>query len=277
MSSEDPGQAPDTWVIWTESKEAQTDLALLEAVYQHKENQAQMWLDMHSKYATFYTFLLAAIVGFGANIVANNTFHVSAYSCFLVPIAIILLLAITVQAKRTTFRFYQRYMESVSIYVKIESALGLYDPIRVDPKINKSRKIKFAKDASLFPSRIGHRNYDKTSSTEEFLRQNMFGRGAHGSVSDTFSFIQAANYLLFLAWICYLLLGEGELSTCVRISISGITFAIFGLAMSHLWKTCHAMLTNSPYFKNTASIDAWNFLIFESLVSSVDTAYRKHY
>jgi hypothetical protein len=91
-------------------------------LYEFAINEEQHHIDAHQSRIVFYMGLLPALVaGISAGILqASEWYHFAALS-----IGPILIFVISRNAQDGTFRFYQRFLEAITVRAKIEQELGL--------------------------------------------------------------------------------------------------------------------------------------------------------
>jgi|GEM_PF-3129429 len=149
-----------------EGREISED-TLLKMYEVHSEDQISH-LDSHYKYRNYYTAILAALLSIFVG--GMLQFYKEPFA----PALLVLLLCIGVFSwlgKRTTDRYYKRFLESITILAKIENALGLDHSIKT--KKSTFDDVLWINDEQLLPDRWVRDRRGRYKKSEEFISDRM--------------------------------------------------------------------------------------------------------
>ena len=153
-------------------------------IYKMIKGEETMWLNLHRQYSQQYFTLIAAI--FATSLLATYHFRGEPWLTLIVLIAPIVNILLSVTAIRMCNRFYQRFLEGITIQAKLEPLIGLTGP-RPD-EIEASRS--FPEDKHILPERwLTGRKQGKAA---DFVQQKM-GGGSNRLVQASFYLLLVAN------------------------------------------------------------------------------------
>ena len=143
-------------------------------------------LDTHQNRVAFYTSFISAILAItvAGFIQVGESIHY-----WILLIGPLVTFVISIIALDGTFRFYQLFLEAVSIRAKCEQAIGITDPKQI-PK----NPPEYWKDESLLPDR--HLNArGSTPSSSKFISQHL-SLGYQRPTRRLFLFFQALSVVM---------------------------------------------------------------------------------
>lgn len=160
-------------------------------IYKIIRGEEAIWLNLHRQYSGQYFTLIAAV--FGASLAAIYYFKGEPW-LLAVLIAPMLNILLCCTAIRMCDRFYQRFLEGITIQAKLEPLVGLIEP---RPEAGEaSEDSPFPQDKYILPERwLDSRQQPRAF---DFVKENM-GVGANRVVRWSFRLLIAANVLLAIA------------------------------------------------------------------------------
>ena len=165
-------------------------------LYELSVNEEHYFLDAHQSRATFYSgFISALVVGTVAGLLRANDWKQLVAIC-AGPILIFIISKI---ALKGCFRFYQRYIETVTIRAKIEQELGL-TRCQLD---NTDETDFYWQSEPIIPFR--HINSRKTYNTSDDFIKQFIDKGYQHCTKVLFWWFQILSIVIFF-WILYLIL-----------------------------------------------------------------------
>ena len=167
-------------------------------------------LDLHFKYANWYSAFFIALLA--AYVVGLSQYYKSfgAVLFLTLPLLVIVLAQL---GKYAMDRFYQTFLETVTVLAKLEKLLGLDGTIGTK-SCAKSATALWPEDKQLIPYRYFKSRYDpNVVSSEEFIKRSL-KLGANKTVHDTFLAFQITAVLLFLGGIALFALFQ----TCMQLT-----------------------------------------------------------
>lgn len=160
---------------------------LLKLYTVHSEEQISH-LDSHYKYRNYYTTILSALLAIFVG--GMLQFHDTPFA----PALIFLLVCIVVLSefgKKTTDRYYRRFLESVTILAKLDNALGFDKPINVKREV---KNVLWSNDKQLLPERWVS-DCQKHNSSKDFISERMkMGDNRYANWTFTFFEIMSLVY-----------------------------------------------------------------------------------
>lgn len=188
----------ETWLT-SEGKPLEEE-HFLELWKQYYVNEVA-YLDLHFKYANWYSAFFIAL--FAAYIVGLSQYYTSLASIFFLALPI-LVIVLAQLARKAMDRFYQRFLEAVTMLAKLEKLLGLDGPIQAKSNV-KSLMDLWPEDKRFIPERHYRSRYAEEKSSREFVKKGM-KLGANRIVRNTFLVFQIIAVLLLLGGIALFLL-----------------------------------------------------------------------
>ena len=175
-------------------------------LYKSTIDEEHFYLEAHQKRANFFTGIISTLIGvsiFGLIQLSVDTNSVWYHFIILlfVPLLIVIISEI---GKKGTFRFYQRFIETVTVRAKIEHELGFTNNRLVTPK---------SKDWWKFEQIIPPRHLEKRSdynSSEEFVKDKKHSgyQGVIEKMFDTFIILGCflISFCIIIATLKFILL-----------------------------------------------------------------------
>lgn len=155
------------------------------------------YLDLHFKYANWYSAFFIALLA--AYVVGLSQYYKSFGSVLFLTLPL-LVIVLAQLGKKAMDRFYQTFLETVTVLAKLEKLLG-FDGAILPKSCAKSATVLWPKDKQLIPLRYVQSRYDtKIESSEEFIERYL-NLGANKTVHATFLAFQITAALLFLGGI----------------------------------------------------------------------------
>ena len=165
--------------------------------YKQVKEQEISWLNLHYQYSQQYLKLIAAILAI--SIGAIYQFKNEPLIIFTVITGPSLNVLLCITAIKMCNRFYQRFLEGVSIQAKIEPLLGLNNSRyknKQDNYIENNKKSPFPDDIYYLPERWIESRKHNTSL--EFIKENMKS-GANKYVQLSFILLLFVNIVLIIS------------------------------------------------------------------------------
>jgi len=158
-------------------------------LYELAINEEHHFLDAHQNRVAFYSGILSALVaGTVAGFFQASEWYHLAFLC-IGPVLILVLSTIAIDG---TLRFYQRFVEAVTIRAKIEQELGLTEEHSVNTNVSGS----YWRSEPIIPLRhIESRK--KYESSDAFIKEHLKG-GYHLWTIRWFRGFQGISALMFL-------------------------------------------------------------------------------
>jgi hypothetical protein len=161
--------------------------------YKVLRNEQISWLNLHREHAQHYLTFIAAVfaVTLGAVYqIKDNPWLLLATA--IGPVVNILLCA---NASQVCDRFYQRFLEGITIEAKLETLLGFTSP-RSGIGVSSESSMPFPQDQYILPERwLESRQYGTAA---QFVETNMDG-GANRLMRRVFRLLLIANIALAVA------------------------------------------------------------------------------
>ncbi len=168
------------------------------------------YLDLHFKYANWYSAFFIALLA--ACVVGLSQYYRSFGSVLFLTLPL-LVIVLAQLGKKAMDRFYQTFLETVTVLAKLEKLLGLDGAVGTK-SCAKSATVLWPEDKQLIPFRYFRSRYDpNVVSSEEFIRRYL-KLGANKTVHDTFLAFQIIAVLLFLGGIVLFTLFH----TCIQLA-----------------------------------------------------------
>lgn len=161
-----------------------------ERLLENCEKEEQFFLEAHHKRVAFYSSVISAVLAATIAGVTKAPEGLSEYYLLLLagPVIAVALARI---ARDGTFRFYQRFLEAVTMRAKLEQALGLTKPGTLPSKAND-----YWKDEPLIPKRYLDAREDKNALTSEDFIKKYSHLGYQGATRKLLVTIQIVSILL---------------------------------------------------------------------------------
>lgn len=168
------------------------DLKALE-IYKITKSEEATMLNLHRQYSHQYFTLVAVIFGVTLGVIYQFKGNLWLMLALFAPFLNIL---ICTSAIRTCNRFYQRFLEGITILIKLEPFIGLTSPR--PNKTKESESLPFPEDKKFLPERwLDSRKQAKAT---EFVEENMKS-GSNRLVRISFYVLIFANVVIAIATV----------------------------------------------------------------------------
>lgn len=152
---------------------------------EHAVAEEHYFLDAHQKRVTFYSSLISAVL---VATVAGVMKADSALEYVLLLIGPAVVFALALLAHTGTFRFYQRFLEAVTVRAKLEQQLGL-----TQPRVTDTSENEYWPEEPFVATR--HIRSRRTKTSEEFIKKYS-RQGYQKPTVRLFCFFQCVAILL---------------------------------------------------------------------------------
>lgn len=162
------------------------DTSTIVEIYRAHLDEKANAINLHRDYSHQYFTLVAAVLGVSAG--AIYQFRAEPWLVLVVGIGPMLNILLCVVAIRMCDRFYQAFLEHITILAKLEALIGLMTPSQDEDM--RVKGLPFPDDKFILPERWLQSRCQATSA--EFVQSNM-REGSNRLVRWTFSFLVVAN------------------------------------------------------------------------------------
>jgi hypothetical protein len=194
MSSSKLDSSESSWLS-PEGKPMDEKL-LLELWKQYTVREAN-YLDLHFKYANWYSALFIAL--FTAYAVGFSQYYKNSASILFLALPL-LVVVLAYYGQKAVDRFYLSFLEAVTSLAKLEKLLGFDGAIWVRSSPN-SNAVLWPGDKYFIPSRHYQSRYDPSVKTSEEFIDKYMNLGASKTTHNTFLIFQITAALLLLGGI----------------------------------------------------------------------------
>lgn len=163
------------------------------------------WLNLHQQYTQQYLKLISAILAISLG--ALYQFRTIPFLLIVVIVGPSLNIFLCITAIKMCNRFYQRFLECITIQAKIEPLIGII--YKRKKKKNNTPNFFFPKDEYYFPERWLESRKNHNSSLD-FIK-NQMRSGSNKYVQLSFRLLLGANILLIIAIIISIIMKIVEL------------------------------------------------------------------